>query len=181
VFEKIRSVSDDWLRIPGRRERGFSQGTFQAAAIRATPIFLVENAAGRAEAFVNIVPSYYPGETTNDLMRHRADAPDGVMDFLFIRLFARQREAGFKRFSLGMAPMAGFRDQEESSLEERAIHDFLRRQDFIFSYSGLYQFKKKFATSWEPRYVVYRNILDLPAMALALNRLATAHDGSIED
>jgi phosphatidylglycerol lysyltransferase len=181
VFEKIRGVSDDWLRIPGRRERGFSQGTFQAAAIRATPVFLVEDAAGGAEAFVNIVPSYYPGETTNDLMRHRADAPDGVMDFLFIRLFTRQREAGFKRFSLGMAPMAGFRDQEESSLEERAIHDFLRRQDFIFSYSGLYQFKKKFATTWEPRYVIYRNILDLPAMALALNRLATSHDGSIED
>ncbi len=175
LMERIRRVSDDWLRIPGRRERGFTQGTFLAAEIRKTPLFFVERSDGRIEAFANLVPSYYPGETTIDLMRHRADAPDGVMDFLFIKLFARQKEAGFTRFSLGMAPMSGFREEEESSLEERAIHDFLRRQDFLFSYSGLYQYKKKFAASWEPRYAVYRNILDLPAMALALNRLAISH------
>jgi len=181
LLEKIRSVSDDWLRIPGRRERGFTQGTFVPAEIRKTPVFLVERSDGGIEAFANIVPSYFPGETTIDLMRHRADVPDGVMDFLFIRLFARQKDVGFTRFSLGMAPMSGFREQEESSLEERAIHDFFRRQDFLFSYSGLFQYKKKFATSWEPRYAVYRNVLDLPAMALALNRLAINHGRADED
>ncbi len=182
LLERIKAVSDDWLRIPGRRERGFTQGTFRVPDVRKTPVFYIEDSESRVEAFVNIVPSYYPGETTIDLMRHRADAPDGVMDFLFIRLFDRQREAGFSRFCLGMAPMSGFREREESTLEERAIHEFLRRQDFLFSYSGLFQYKKKFATAWEPRYAVYRNILDLPAMALALNRLATAdHGRTVED
>jgi phosphatidylglycerol lysyltransferase len=178
VLAEAKAVSGEWLAIPGRRERGFTQGTFREDEIRETPLFLVRDAAGRAEAFVNIVPSYYPGETTIDLMRHRRDAPDGVMDVLFIRLFAHQKDAGFSRFNLGMAPMSGFGEAEEASLEERAIHDFLRRQDFLFSYSGLYQFKKKYATAWEPRYAVYRNILDLPALALALNRMAISLGGN---
>jgi phosphatidylglycerol lysyltransferase len=121
---------------------------------------------------MNIIPSYAPGETTIDLMRHRQDAPDGVMDYLFIKLFERQKERGFARFSLGLAPMSGFQEGEESSAEERAVHYFIQRLNFLFSYSGMFNYKKKFATSWEPRYEIYQNVLDLPLLAYALNKAA---------
>jgi phosphatidylglycerol lysyltransferase len=172
VLAAVREVSDDWLRIPGRKERGFTQGIFRAEYIRKTPLFTVADGAGRIMAFANIIPSYRPGETTIDLMRHRADAPHGVMDYLFIELFARQTQGGFRRFNLGMAPMSGFGAGEESSAEERAVQSFLRRLDFLFSYQGLFDYKKKFATSWEPRYVVYRNVLELPLLAVALSRVS---------
>lgn len=173
TLAQVTEVSDEWLKIPGRRERGFTMGTFVDQYIRSTPLAAAVDARGRVQAFMNIIPSYYPGETTIDLMRHRQDAPDGVMDYLFIKLFERQKEKGFTRFNLGMAPMTGFQEGEESSAEERAVHFFIQRLNFLFSYSGLYQYKKKFATSWEPRYEIYQNVRDLPLLTFALNKVSS--------
>jgi phosphatidylglycerol lysyltransferase len=182
ILSQVKEVSDDWLKIPGRRERGFTMGTFDERSLRASPIVAAVDGAGRMQAFMNIIPSYYPGETTIDLMRHRQDAPDGIMDYLFVKLFARQREKGFTRFNLGMAPMSGFQEGENASAEERAVHFFLQRLNFLFSYTGLYQYKKKFATSWEPRYEVYQNVRDLPRLAFALSKVAAVDDdGELPD
>ena len=179
VLDRLEAVSDDWLKISGRRERTFTLGAFSRSATRSTPVFVALGPEGRYEAFVNIVRDYAPGETTIDLMRHRRDAPAGIMDYLLIKLFERQSAAGFRRFSLGLAPMAGFQEHEEPSREERAVHTFLQRMNFLFSYSGLLQHKKKFATSWEPRYTIYRNVLDLPGMAIAIARVSELRGASL--
>jgi phosphatidylglycerol lysyltransferase len=172
VLAGLREVSDDWLRIPGRRERGFTVGVFSEDEVRPTPVFAALAPDGRFLAFVNIIRSYAPGETTIDLMRHRRDAPPGIMDSLFVKLFERQRRNGFRRFSLGLAPLSGFLAGEEAGAEERAVQFFLQRLDFIFSYEGLSDYKAKFATHWEPRYAIYRNVFELPRMAIALLRLS---------
>jgi len=44
--------------------------------------------------------------------------------------------------------------------------------DFLFRFRGLSQYKAKFATSWEPRYLIYESLLQLPRTALALVRLS---------
>lgn len=181
IMAGIREVSDDWLRIPGRRERGFTMGVFSAKEVRQTPVFAAVHSDGRILAFMNIIRSYAPGETTIDLMRHRRDAPEGIMDGLFIKLFQRQKEHGFKRFSLGMAPMSGFREGEDAGAEEKAIQNFLQRLTFLFSYSGLLQYKAKFATSWEPRYAIYGNLLDLPRLAMALTKVSEIRPGTDPD
>jgi phosphatidylglycerol lysyltransferase len=160
------------LEIPGRRERRFTLGWFTTGYIRSTPLFAVVDGEGRMLAFANLIPSGRPGETTIDLMRHLPDAPAGVMDFLFVKLFQHAREQGFTRFSLGMAPLAGFQEHEEASMEERAVHFFLARLDFLFSFTGLKQYKAKYAQIWEPRYTVYRNPLDLPRLAIALGKVS---------
>jgi phosphatidylglycerol lysyltransferase len=172
VAKEVKEVSDDWLRIPGRRERGSSLGYFQPGYVRSTPQFLVLDKSGCILAFGNIIPGYREGETTLDLMRHRTDAPNGTMDYLLAQLFIHSRRLGFKRFNLGMAPMSGFREDEEASLEERAVHYFFRHFNFLFSYSGLLRYKSKFATSWEPRYLIHRKPLDLPRIVLALGKLS---------
>jgi phosphatidylglycerol lysyltransferase len=174
LIRQLKEISDDWLKIPGRRERGFTMGTFDGHALRTNPVIAAVNAQGQVQAFMNIIPSYHPGETTIDLMRHRQKAPDGIMDYLFVKLFARQKERGFARFNLGLAPMSGFQPTEDASPEERAVHYFLQRLNFLFSYTGLYQYKRKFASSWEPRYEIYQNVLDLPRLAYALNKVAAS-------
>lgn len=68
--------------------------------------------------------------------------------------------------------MAGFQEREDATIEERAIHSFFQQLNFLFSFRGLRFFKAKFATSWEPRYLIYRNVLELPRMALALRRVS---------
>ncbi len=169
AMAQIREVSDEWLQIPGRRERQFSLGLFDEDYLSATPIFTAANASGRVLAFVNIIPSYRKGEATIDLMRRRTEAPNGIMDYVFVKLFLRNKDQGFESFNLGMAPMAGFQKLEEATPEERVIHAFFQHLNFLFSFKGLLAYKAKFATGWEPRYLIYRNILDLPRVAMAIS------------
>jgi phosphatidylglycerol lysyltransferase len=172
IILQVKEVSDEWLRIPGRRERSFTLGRFETDYIRSTPLYAAVDKDGRMLAFVNLIPSYAMGEATHDLMRRRIEAPNGIMDFLFVKLFLLEKENGLKRFNLGMAPMAGFQEKEEASPEERAIHLFFQRLNFIFSYEGLRHYKAKFATTWEPRYAIYHNVFDLPRFARALSRVS---------
>jgi phosphatidylglycerol lysyltransferase len=94
------------------------------------------------------------------------------MDYLFVKLFLLCKAQGFTRFNLGMAPMAGFQEREEASAAEKAVHSFFQRLNFLFSFSGLKAYKAKFADYWEPRYVVYRNALDLPKVGIALGKVS---------
>lgn len=172
VLRQAREVSDEWLQIPGRRERTFTLGTFDPHYIRSTIVFAAMDADGRMLGFTNVIPSYVKGECTTDLMRRRIEGPNGIMDYLFVQVFLRQKQRGYTRFNLGLAPMSGFQEREEASPEERAVHLFFQQLNFLFSYRGLRHYKAKFASFWEPRYAVYRNPLELPRLALALQKLS---------
>jgi phosphatidylglycerol lysyltransferase len=172
VLKELRAVSDDWLLVPDKRERRFTLGLFDADYLRLTPVLVAKDQAGTLLAFMNIIPSFHQGESTIDLMRRKASSPHGVIDFLFIKIILQLKEQGYQRFNMGMAPMAGFQENEEASMEERAIHYFFQRLDFLFSYRGLQYYKAKFASTWEPRFLVYKNALDLPKIALALREVS---------
>jgi len=172
IIRQLKEVSDEWLQIPGRRERGFMLGKFDAHYVRSTAIYTAVDKDNKIQAFVNIIPSYHKGEISVDLMRHRTSALNGIMDYLFIKVFLHYKEKGFERFNFGMAPMSGFQENEEATAEERAVHFFFQRLNFLFSYSGLRHYKAKFATFWEPRYLIYRNVFDLPRLAIALDRIS---------
>jgi phosphatidylglycerol lysyltransferase len=177
ILLQVKEVSDEWLQISGRRERGFTLGRFEPNYIRSTPLFVAIDQNGQVLAFANIVPSYCEGEATVDLMRHRREVPNGIMDYLFVKLFLYNQEKGYQRFDLGMAPMSGFQENEEASREEKAIHYFFQRLNFLFRYTGLRQYKAKFVSFWEPRYVVYRNPFDLPRLAIALSKVSELKGG----
>jgi phosphatidylglycerol lysyltransferase len=172
ILREAERVSDDWLSLPGRRERQFSLGRFEKAYVRTTPLYILVDARGSTVAFVNRIESYRRGEATIDLMRHLREAPNGTMDYLFTKLFLDCKEKGFQQFSLGMAPLDGFHEGEQPTPEERAVYYFMHRLNFIFSYSGLRHYKAKFADAWEPRYLIYQNILTLPQVALALAKVS---------
>jgi phosphatidylglycerol lysyltransferase len=172
LLAELKAVSDDWLQIPGRRERQFTLGRFEAEYIRKSPVLVAADRDGVVLAFVNAIPSYRKGETTIDLMRRRSGAPNGVMDYVLVKTMMDARDRGFERFSLGLAPMSGFQEQESPTAEERAIHALFRHLTFVFSFSGLRAYKAKFATDWEPRYIIYRHALDLPRVGTALARVS---------
>jgi phosphatidylglycerol lysyltransferase len=175
IVTQLKIVSDQWLEIPARRERAFTVGRFDPDYMQSRPILVVIDSTGTVLAFINLI-AIDRKEITGDLMRRRTDAPNGVMDYLFVKLCQYAREQGYARVSLGMAPMTGFQTDEKSSLEERIIHATFRKFDFLFSYQGLYHYKAKFATLWEPRYLVYRGLLQLPRIALALRRVSEINE-----
>jgi len=172
VLREMKKVSDEWLQIPGRHERGFTLGQFDPHYVGHTHVLAARDSQGQMLAFLNLVPSFKKGETTVDLMRRRTTAPNGVMDYLFGKVFLELKEEGYERFNLGLAPMAGFQADEHASLGERMIHRAFQHMNFLFSFSGLGAYKAKFANWWEPRYVVYRSLRDLPRMAIALGKVS---------
>jgi len=99
VLARAKEVSDEWLQIPGRRERNFTLGSFDMSYLRSTTLFCVADQSGKLLAFVNLIPSWRCGEATFDLMRYRTAAPRGTMDYLFVKLLEYHRERGFERFN----------------------------------------------------------------------------------
>jgi phosphatidylglycerol lysyltransferase len=176
-LEELAEVSDEWLAITGKRERGFTLGAFNRDYVGTTTIVAALAPGNKVLGFVNLIPSYRKGEMTSDLMRRRNDVPNGLMDYIFIELFLHLGQRGYERFNMGLAPMSGFREEEDATAEERAIHYFFQHTRFLFSFKGLKAYKGKFATSWEPRYVIYQNALDLARHARAIYEVSEVRKG----
>jgi phosphatidylglycerol lysyltransferase len=172
VLHECRSVSNEWLKIGGHRERGFTLGSFDQKYVRGTRVVAAFDETGTMQAFLNVIHSPRKGEASVDLMRRRTDAPQGVMDYLFIKVLLMYQAEGYDRFTLGMAPMSGFRTGEDATQVEKLIHAFLQRLNFLFSFKGLYAFKAKYAQIWEPRYVILEHVTDLPRHAVALSAVS---------
>lgn len=171
IVDRIRAVSDEWLTISGRRERGFTLGQYSDDYVRGSTVLTVESADSRIEAFVNLIPDGVPGEITFDMMRHRVDAPNGAMDFVLLKLIEYGRENGYHRMSLGMVPFADVGIDSEAPLRERALSLLTARFERFFSASSLYAYKDKFGPVWEPRYLVYSSDAALPRIGLAIARI----------
>jgi phosphatidylglycerol lysyltransferase len=157
LVDTVESVSNAWLSLPGRRERGFSLGWFEREEVEKDNLFVLKNPQQEIIAFVNQVPSYAPGEASIDMMRHKEDVPNGTMDYLFTKLLTALKQDGYKQFSLGLAALSGVGDQPGASMEERAIHQIYEHMNRFFSYKGLRQYKNKFNPVWKASYLVYEN------------------------
>jgi phosphatidylglycerol lysyltransferase len=171
VLIELRAVSDEWLSLEGRRERGFTLGQWDDDYIRQCRVIVARDARGAIQAFANIIPDGVPGEATVDLMRHRRTAPRGVMDVLFVRLMEHLRDEGFSAFSLGMAPLAAVGTSPDAPVKERVLRLLFEHANRWFSYRGLYAYKAKFQPRWEPRYLVYGSEMSLAKIAFAIVRL----------
>jgi phosphatidylglycerol lysyltransferase len=173
LLNDIQAVSDEWLSLPGRRERTFSLGMFDRAALQECNVFVLKNPEGKIIAFVNQVRSYRKGEVTIDMMRHRVEVPNGTMDYLFAKLIVALKEEGFAYFSLGLAALSGVGEEPDASPEEKAIHAIYERMNRFFSYKGLRAYKSKFDPTWVDRYLIYEHgIRGLLRTTLALQRVA---------
>jgi phosphatidylglycerol lysyltransferase len=172
LLDEVEEVSEEWLSLPGRRERGFTLGSFDRGYLRETPLFVLRDPDEHALAFANEVPSYRKGEATIDIMRHRLEMPNGSMDYLLTKLMLALREEGHDRFDLGLAPLAGIGDRPGAPLEERALNQLSERLTRFFSYKGLRFYKAKFDPDWEERFLAYRGgPAGLARVGLALTRV----------
>jgi phosphatidylglycerol lysyltransferase len=156
LLAQVKEVSDEWLQIPGRRERSFSLGSFSEDYLNEFPLAVLREPSGRIIAFANEVRSYRPGEATIDLMRHRPEAPNSTMDYLFIALMLALKGLGYHTFNLGMAPYAGVGDEPGARLEERTAHQLAEHMTRFGSYKGIRDFKAKFEPEWENRFLIYQ-------------------------
>ena len=109
-------------------------------------------------AFANLFYSGNKNEISIDLMRYDADkAPNGIMDFLFMKIMEHGKENGFKYFNLGMAPLSGIEDKNTGlvSLWNKAGIFIYKHGNHFYNFEGLKKFKNKFDPEWKPKYVAF--------------------------
>jgi len=174
LLRELREVSDEWLAHGQRRERTFTLGQFDAAALQECALIVARAPDGRIAGFANILPSYASSEGNFDMLRYRAE-PKAVADFLSVSLIEHFRARGLAGMNLGLSPFSGMDVDPPRSPAERAMSLLYRRGTFLFRYTGLREFKEKFGPVWEPRYLIYASELQLPGVALAVARAGELH------
>lgn len=162
---ELKSVSDAWLDHHNGTEKAFSLGRFDAAYLDLTPLAVVRQVdvatpgaalggKGRIVAFANLLPGAGPQrDLAIDLMRHRPDAPPGVMDYLFVRAIQWAASEGYEGLDLGMAPLAGLEDRRLAPIFDRVGALVFEEGGALYGFRGLRAYKSKFAPQWRPRFI----------------------------
>jgi len=170
VLAELKSISDAWLSEKHTREKGFSLGFFDEAYLKRFPAGIIRK-DGRVLAFTNIWKGAQKAELSIDLMRYLPDAPDGVMEYLFIQLMLWGKREGYRNFNLGMAPFSGLEDHDLASLWDRVGSFVFRHGEHFYNLQGLRQYKEKFDPKWEPRYLACPGGLSVPRILANISSL----------
>ncbi|MEN5363357.1 GNAT family N-acetyltransferase [Brevundimonas intermedia] len=163
IADELREISDAWLAMHEGSEKSFSMGRFDAAYLDLTPLAVVRE-GGRIVAFANLLTS--PDEAAVDLMRHRPDAPHGVMDYLFIRCAQWAKAEGLASFDLGMAPLAGLEDRRIAPVFARVGALVFEEGGALYGFQGLRSYKGKFGPDWRSRFIAAPVSTPLPLALL---------------
>lgn len=175
VMPELRIISDTWLSSKSTREKSFSLGSFSEPYLKHFPVGVVR-VGGRIVAFANLWAGDNLEEVAIDLMRHADDAPQGVMDYLFVQLMLWAKARGVAWFNLGMAPLAGLDEHPMAPMWNRAGAFLFRHGEHFYNFQGLRSYKQKFDPVWQPKYIASPGGL---AVASVLTSLATLSSGSV--
>lgn len=162
-FAALEAVSSDWLMHHKAREKRFSLGAFDRDYVLSKPVAVLR-LEGAIVAFATTLTTGLREESSVDLMRFGSGAPNGSMEFLFVRLIEHFRDAGYEWFSLGMAPLSGFSASPAAPAWHRIGSAVFEHGERFYNFRGLRAFKAKYQPVWRPRYLA---VSDSPALALA--------------
>jgi len=159
LIQKLKAVSDEWLRVTEREEIIFSQGMFVEKEIKEQTVISIENKEEKIIAFLNIIPDYVKNEGTYDLLRKTTDAPNGIMDHILVELFKYFKSVGIRYVNLGFAPMSGLNDPH--NFTEKSMKFAYEKIRSFSHYKGQRDYKDKFNPRWNDKFLVYSNDYDL--------------------
>jgi phosphatidylglycerol lysyltransferase len=149
---RLEQVSAEWLRGKRGQEKCFSLGRFDLDYLARFDI-AVAHRGSEALAFANLWQLPNKEEASFDLMRRRAAAPNGTMEFLVGHCIADAAAKGYGRFSLGMVPLSGLVARPLAPAWARFGATVYQHGSRIYRFKGLRDFKQKFDPRWESRYV----------------------------
>ncbi len=166
----LAEVSRAWLSAKKTKEKVFSLGSFKEEYLCRFPVALVKQGEN-VVAFANLWLGGNRQELSIDLMRHRPDAPGGIMDFLFASIMLWGREQDYQWFSFGMAPLSGLEQSKAGALWGNIGAFIYRHGEHFYNFQGLREYKDKFDPVWEAKYLAYPGAFTLPTVFLNLTTL----------
>lgn len=172
VLSRMQAISDEWLKRPGREERGFMLGYFSRPYLQSCTAAVLKNEHGQIEGFMNLIPTYVNGAANYDLLRCSESAPGNANDFLVLNVIRLLSEQGYTHLNLGLCPLAGLdKEASDASLIDSTLRFVYANGDRLYSFSGLQRFKAKYEPSWEARFIAYPGGLrNFTRILTALNR-----------
>ncbi len=158
IISRLRSISNDWLKAPGRTERGLVMGYFSNSYMQQCNIIVAKDDQGRIMGFINQVPSYDVTEANYDLLRHSHGSLGNINDFLLLSFISECTKQNYKTLNLGLCPLSGMdrSSNEEQKTLDRLMNFTYSNGDRLYSFSGLKRFKAKYEPTWSPRYLGYK-------------------------
>jgi phosphatidylglycerol lysyltransferase len=167
---QLLAVSAEWSARQELPPMGFTLGTVEDVDDPNVNVAVAVDRSGRVHGFVDWLPVYGRRGWVVDLMRHRDDAINGVMDFLIGTSLLTFKERGYETASLATAPLADLDRAEASSLLQWVLGKVYERSQTYYDFRALFRYKEKFQPRWESIYLVHRGLTTLPAVAVALTR-----------
>ncbi|RSX58141.1 bifunctional lysylphosphatidylglycerol flippase/synthetase MprF [Bifidobacterium samirii] len=191
VRDQIEEISEQWAGDKALPEMKFTLGGVEELRDPRVRILIAQDASGRVLGVTSWLPTWRDGRIvgwTLDFMRHRTDAPNGIMEFLIARMAERLRDEGLEHpdvaaefMSLSAAPLAGMNPQRDNTAPDGTMdagtamlqHAMQLMADWMepaYGFRSLFNFKRKFQPSEEPVYVCYPDAAALPQLGLAVTR-----------
>ena len=161
---EIKQISDSWLG--SQKEKGFSVVSFSEEYVSRFPLAILYSPTGNIIAFATLAWDY-KNTISIDLMRKYSDSPHGTMDVLFIHIFNWAKNNGYQQCSLGMTPLSNVGSCKHSFTTEKIIRLAYLYGNSLYNFKGLREFKNKFTSDWEPKYLAYKKTM-LPITLLQL-------------
>ncbi|MCZ9309070.1 bifunctional lysylphosphatidylglycerol flippase/synthetase MprF [Corynebacterium uberis] len=168
--DKITALSEEWVADKALPEMGFTLGTLDELAEPGTRLLLAIDGQGRVHGVTSWLPVYEHGQLaglTLDFMRRDREGFRPVIEFLLAEAAVAAREEGLEWVSLSGAPLA--RSSEAKSFLDQALDRVGHTMEPFYGFRTLAASKYKFNPTHEPWYLVYRDELTLPAIAIAVS------------
>ncbi|RIW38938.1 DUF2156 domain-containing protein [Bacillus salacetis] len=156
LLSEINLVSKSWLG--NQKEKEFSVASFREDYVSRFPIAVLRDSEGQMIAFSTLATNF-KDTLSIDLMRKVSESPNGTMDVLFIYIFNWAKAQGYEICSLGMSPLSNVGNCSHAFTSEKIIGLAYQYGNSLYNFRGLKEFKDKFSTTWEPKYLAYKKTL----------------------
>lgn len=167
----LNRITDEWLKGKKSSMLKFTMGTLGLDQPMDRRYFYALDENGSMVAYIVFVPFLGKNGYMADMTRHGDHAPGGVMEDIMYEAFQVFKSEGVEYASLGVAPLAGLKE-ENASFMEKLLEFVYEHLNQCYGFKDLYRAKEKYSpTVWEPSYYAYLPKIPSPDMFYAVVKI----------
>ena len=167
----LNRITDEWLNGKKSSMLKFTMGTLGLDQPMDRRYFYALDENGSMVAYIVFVPFLGKNGYMADMTRHGDHAPGGVMEDIMYEAFQVFKSEGVEYASLGVAPLAGLKE-ENASFMEKLLEFVYEHLNQCYGFKDLYRAKEKYSpTVWEPSYYAYLPKIPSPDMFYAVVKI----------
>ena len=180
LMPELKRISDEWLSASGRGERFFATGAFHEDYLAHFPCALVR-VRGTLVAFADLWGSLGREELSADMMRQSPSAPDGITEYMHLRLMLWGQAQGCHWYNLGLSPAPAPKGGTHAPPWSEIGDLLFRPGSDPGAVQKMRRFKEQFKPVWIPKYLACPGGLALHGVMTDLAALLSVGPGGHSD